>query len=327
MKNSLKLFFPPCFILLSAIIFTSCKKDDETVVSPSKDVSAVVVADPQFSTLVTTLSEANLLTDLKGTGPFTVFAPNNAAFEKAGILEVRNLGSTYLKSIITSHVLSGTVKASDLKSGTAKTVNSKNDIYLSKNSDGIFINGKIKVLATDVTASNGVIHVIDNVIVPPFDDFVLFTLKENPDFSEFIFLIENAGDGIPYVPNIPGSYLIFNSESDGVTVFAPTNAAINEFYKTYPKSILLSNKPLLRKILLYHYLPGRIFSTDLPNLGMAEVSTISYGGFNSGQLSFNLEGGLKVKGASSGNSNITTANILAKNGVVHAIDKVLLPKL
>ena len=114
---------------MSAIIFTSCKKDDETVVSTSKDVSAVVVADPQFSTLVTALSDVNLLTDLKGTGPYTVIAPNNTAFENAGILEVRDLRSTYLTSMLTSHVLSGTIKASDMKSGTAKTVNSKNDIF------------------------------------------------------------------------------------------------------------------------------------------------------------------------------------------------------
>jgi uncharacterized surface protein with fasciclin (FAS1) repeats len=315
---------------LSASIFTSCKKDDETAVIPLKDVSAVLVANPQFSTLVTALTEANLVTDLKGTGPFTVFAPNNAAFAKAGITNLDSLSNTSLTPILSSHVLSGTVKAADMKSGTAKTGNSKNDIYLSKNSDGIFINGKIKVLATDVTASNGVIHVIDNVIVPPVDDFVLYTIVENPDFSEFWFLIQNSGDGIPDEPNIPGSFLVSHSDSDGVTVFAPTNAAFNEFYKTFPKSALLSNKPLLRKILLYHYVSGRMFSTDLPNLGMAEVSTISnadYSYSGSGKLSFNLEGGLKVKGTSSGNSNITTANILAKNGVVHVIDKVLVPEL
>jgi len=313
MKNPRKLMPSLSIVLLSALVFASCKKED-TVIAAPKDITAVAIADPQFSTLVAALTKANLVTTLQGSGPFTVFAPNNAAFTKAGINNLDALTSAALAPILTSHVLSGTVKAADVKSGTAKTVNSNNDIYLSKNSDGVFINGKIKVIATDVTASNGVIHVIDNVIVPPTENLVTIASK-NPDFSELVSLVVGADAGV-------GAALT-NASANGLTVFAPTNAAFTELYKTYSKATLLANKVLLTRVLLYHVVPGRVFSTDLPNVGMAEVTSAN----GADKLSFDLAGGVKVKGAMSGNSNITAVNILATNGVIHVIDKVLVPKL
>jgi uncharacterized surface protein with fasciclin (FAS1) repeats len=171
MKNLRKLLAPLSIVLLSVIVFSSCKKDDP-VVTPPKDITVVATENGSFKTLVAALSKAGLVTTLQGTGPFTVFAPNDAAFTKAGITSLDPLTKEALTPILTTHVLSGTVKAADVKSGTAKTVNTNNDIYLSKNADGVFINGNIKVIATDVTASNGVIHVIDNVIEVPKENIV-----------------------------------------------------------------------------------------------------------------------------------------------------------
>ncbi len=312
MKNLRKLLAPLSIVLLSALVFTSCKKDE--VVEAPKNIVGVALADAQFSTLTAALTKANLVTTLQGTGPFTVFAPNNAAFSKAGITSLDNQSAAALTPILTSHVLSGTVKAADVKSGTAKTVNTANDIYLSKNSDGVFINGNIKVIATDVTASNGVIHVIDNVIIPPSENLVTIASK-NTNFSELVSLVLAADAGV--------ASALTNASSNGLTVFAPTNAAFTELYKTTPKATLLlpANKALLTKILLYHVVPNRVFSTDLPNVGSTEVTSAN----GVDKLSFDLAGGAKVKGKTSGNSNITTANILATNGVIHVIDKVLLP--
>jgi len=344
MKNPRKLLSSLSIFLLSALMFASCKQDDTLVALPlttnpestrteaagSKDITAVAIADPQFSTLVSALKKANLLTTLQGSGPFTVFAPNNTAFTKAGINNLKSFTSAALKPILTSHVISGTVKVGDIKSGTAKTVNSNNNIYLSKNSDGVFINGNIKIIATDVTASNGVIHVIDNVIVPPVAN-MYDTILKDPNFSEFASLINKCYDvklvGIGLYSNLLVD-LLYNRSDDadtGFTLFAPTNAAFSELYKTYPKSTLISNYDLLAKILFYHLMYGRVFSTDLPNLGTAELETITYP-YGPYKLSFDLAGGPKVKGTSSGFSNIIKANILAKNGVIHVIDKVLVPK-
>jgi uncharacterized surface protein with fasciclin (FAS1) repeats len=313
MKNLRKLLAPLSIVLLSVIVFSSCKKDD-SVVTPPKDITVVATENGSFKTLVAALSKAGLVTTLQGAGPFTVFAPNDAAFTKAGITSLDPLTKEALTPILTSHVLSGTVKAADVKSGTAKTVNTNNDIYLSKNADGVFINGNIRVIATDVTASNGVIHVIDNVIIPPSENLVTIASK-NTNFSELVSLVLAADAGV--------ATALTNASANGLTVFAPTNAAFTELYKTTPKATLLlpANKALLTKILLYHVVPGRVFSTDLPNVGTTEVTSAN----GADKLSFDLAGGAKVKGKTSGNSNITTANLLATNGVIHVIDKVLLP--
>jgi uncharacterized surface protein with fasciclin (FAS1) repeats len=286
--------------------------DDQTVDPVTGNIPAVASANPQFSTLVAALTKAELVTTLQGTGPFTVFAPNNDAFTKAGITSLNSLTKDALTPILTSHVISGSVKAADVKSGTVETVNTNNDIYLSKNADGVFINGNIKVIATDVAASNGVIHVIDNVIVPPTRSLVEIA-QADTNFTELVSLVLAAD---------PAVATALSSAASGLTVFAPTNAAFRELYKTTPKATLLApaNRALLTSVLLYHVIPSRVFSTDLPNV-TAPVTTAN----TNGTVTFDLVGGAKVLGKTSGASAITAANILATNGVIHVIDKVLMP--
>jgi uncharacterized surface protein with fasciclin (FAS1) repeats len=249
-----------------------------------------------------------------------VFAPNDAAFTKAGITSLDGLTKEALTPILTAHVLGSKVSAAEVKSGTAPTVNTTNPIYLSKNADGVFINGKIKVIATDVAASNGVIHVIDNVIeIPKLSIVGVATSAEyKTTFSELVDLVVVAGlDGT-----------LAAASANGYTVLAPTNGAFTELYKTYTKAFLSApaNRDLLKRVLLYHVIPaGRVFSTDLTNVGTGEVGTASP--IATDKLTFDLAGGAKVKGAGSGNSNIIVTNVLATNGVIHAIDKVLIPKL
>ncbi len=314
MKNLQKLFAPLALVLAFVVLFSSCKSDDPVVVAP-KDITVVATENGSFKTLVAALTKAELVTTLKGTGPFTVFAPNDAAFTKAGITSLDPLTKAALTPILTTHVLSGAaVKAADVKSGAVNTVNTANQIYLSKNADGVFINGKIRVIATDVVASNGVIHVIDDVIEIPKSNLVTIA-SGNTDFSELVSLVGAADASV-------GAALT-NASAKGLTVFAPTNAAFQELYKGVgtSKAALIANKTLLTKVLLYHVVPDRVFSTDLPNVGTTEV--MSANGVD--KLSFDLVGGAKVKGKTSGNSTITTANILATNGVIHIINKVLIP--
>ena len=299
---------------LMAFSLSSCNDDDDDQpVNPATgNIPAVASADPQFSTLVAALTKAELVSTLQGAGPFTVFAPNNNAFTKAGITSLTPLSKDALTPILTSHVISGSVKAADVKSGAVETVNTNNDIYLSKNADGVFINGNIKVIATDVSASNGVIHVIDNVIVPPTKSLVEIA-QADTNFTELVSLVLAAD---------PAVATALSSATSGLTVFAPTNAAFRELYKTTPKATLLApaNRALLTSVLLYHVIPNRVFSTDLPNV-TAPVQTAN----TNGTLTFDLAGGAKVVGKTSGASNITAANILATNGVIHVIDKVLMP--
>lgn len=295
-------------ILVSSLSFgvMSCDDTDET--PAAKDVVDVALTDSRFSTLTKLLTDNGLVSTLKGTGPFTVFAPTNDAFAK---IDASKLTNAELVNILKSHVISGRVLAADVQSGTAPTLGSS--IYLSKNSTGVFINGNSQVTTADVSASNGVIHVIDNVIVPPTKSLVEIA-QADPNFSELVSLVLAADASVVTA--------LSSASANGLTVFAPTNAAFTELYKTTPKAALLdpANKALLTSVLLYHVVPGRVFSSDLPNVS-GEVGTANA----AAKLTFDLAGGAKVKGKTSGNSNITAVNILGTNGVVHVIDKVLLP--
>jgi uncharacterized surface protein with fasciclin (FAS1) repeats len=133
-------------------------------------VADVAAGNPDFSTLVTALKEAGLVDALKGAGPFTVFAPTNAAFAKVpkAKLDALLADKEALKQVLLYHVVSGKIMAADvvkLKNGTkVKTLNGAE--FTVKNKNGVMVNNA-KVIKTDVTASNGVIHVIDTVIMPP----------------------------------------------------------------------------------------------------------------------------------------------------------------
>ena len=318
MKNLKRLFAPATYVLASLMVFSSCKKDDNPVVTPpppaAKTITAIVVEDAQFSTLESALIKADLSKTLEAAGPFTVLSPTNDAFTKSGV-KLDSLTKDALSPILQSHVLTGMIKTADFKSGKITTGNAANDIYISKNADGVFINGNIKVLASEVLASNGVIHSIDNVIIVPQKSLVEL-VKGDANYSDLVAFVTAAD------PSVVAA--LTEASATGYTVFAPTNAAFTELYKdsTKTKAKLLdpANKALLTSVLLYHVVPNRVFSTDLPNV-TGDIQTAN----TAGKVSFDLAGGAKVKGTKSGVSNITKVNMLATNGVLHTIDKVLIP--
>ena len=135
-----------------------------------KDIVDTAVAAGSFKTLVAAVKAAGLVDTLKGKGPFTVFAPNDDAFAKlpketlASLLKPENKDK--LVDILTYHVVSGAVPAKVAVTLTKATAVNKKDIKVSKKEDGLFLN-KSKVIATDIKASNGIIHVIDSVLLPP----------------------------------------------------------------------------------------------------------------------------------------------------------------
>ena len=136
--------------------------------APAPTVVAIAASNPDFTTLVAAVKAAGLAETLSGTGPFTIFAPTNAAFAKlpAGTVEtlLKPENKAKLASILTYHVVAGKVLAADVKSGMVKTVQG-GEITIVANAEGVTVNGA-KVLKTDIVGSNGVIHVIDTVILP-----------------------------------------------------------------------------------------------------------------------------------------------------------------
>jgi uncharacterized surface protein with fasciclin (FAS1) repeats len=136
--------------------------------APSANIVAVASGDANFNTLVTALKAADLVAALQGQGPFTVFAPNNAAFAKLppGVLDdlLKPENKKKLAAILKNHVVEGKVMAADVKSGRVKTLEGGKVEVVVENGKVRF--GDAQVIATDIGASNGVIHVIDTVVMP-----------------------------------------------------------------------------------------------------------------------------------------------------------------
>ena len=146
----------------------------ETTMPTAKTIVEIAASNPDFSTLVTAVKAAGLAETLTGPGPYTVFAPTNAAFERlpAGTLTtlLKPANKAQLAGILTYHVVAGTVMAKDVKPGTVKTVNGADFTVALDNGSVVLTDGqgnKAKVVTTDIVASNGVIHVIDAVLLPP----------------------------------------------------------------------------------------------------------------------------------------------------------------
>ena len=141
---------------------------EDTTMNESMNIVGIASSDPQFSTLVTAVKAAGLVDTLSGDGPFTVFAPTNAAFDKlpAGTLDSLLKDPAKLKSILTYHVVSGNVKAADVVKLTSATTVEGQDVSIMVDGSNVKVNDA-NVTKTDIAASNGTIHVIDTVLLPP----------------------------------------------------------------------------------------------------------------------------------------------------------------
>jgi len=160
---------------LSSIIMTVLVAGLSIPVSasePSKSMTIVEVAssDKQFSILVDAVVKAGLVDALNADGPYTVFAPTNdaftALFKQLGVSGIDDLSKEQLTPILLYHVVNAKVMASDVKSGDVATLNDKASLNVSVDGSGVMINKTSKVIKTDIVAKNGVIHVIDNVLLP-----------------------------------------------------------------------------------------------------------------------------------------------------------------
>lgn len=132
-----------------------------------KDIMQIAMHDKNLSIFVIAIKSSGLVDTLKGNGPFTVFAPSNAAFSKlpAGTLDTLLKDKKQLVAVLTYHVIPGEILSNDIQSSSVKTLEGQN-ITFTKDSSGVKVND-IKVNKADIKASNGVIHIIDTVLMPP----------------------------------------------------------------------------------------------------------------------------------------------------------------
>jgi uncharacterized surface protein with fasciclin (FAS1) repeats len=262
----------------------------------------IAAGDERFETLVTALQEAGLVDTLAGDGPFTVFAPTDEAFEALpeGTLDALLGDMEALTQVLTYHVVSGSVTAEQVASlSNAETLQGQPVVVNS--SSGVAINNA-QVVQADVMASNGVIHVIDSVLVPPTADIVELAVSAG-SFSTLVAAVEAAG-------------LADTLRGEGpFTVFAPTDEAFAKLPEGTIEA-LLDDIPTLSRILTYHVVPNRVFSGDVA--GLASATTVQ------GQAIDISTDGTSVK--LNGTATVLATDALATNGVIHAIDTVIMPE-
>jgi uncharacterized surface protein with fasciclin (FAS1) repeats len=258
-----------------------------------KSIVEIAVGNPDFSSLVGALTSAKLVEALSGAGPFTVFAPTNAAFSK---LESVPSGDA-LKEVLLYHVASGTFDAKTLlKNGSVKTLQGE-VVTVKRVGDKVILNDVVMVTTANIEASNGIIHVIDTVLIPPSPKSIVEIAVGNPNFSTLVGALTSA----KLVEALSGA--------GPFTVFAPTN-------KAFQKLESIPDGDALKEVLLYHVVAGRLDSAALA--GVTEVTTLS---------------GKKVQVAVhgkwivlNGHVFVIKADINATNGVIHVIDSVLIPQ-
>ncbi|MBT8484232.1 MAG: fasciclin domain-containing protein [Phycisphaerales bacterium] len=271
------------------------------------DIVDTAVSAGSFETLVTAVKAAGLVDALKGDGPFTVFAPTDDAFAKLpkGTLHtlLRPENRALLTSILTFHVVPGQLSARDVtRLSGASSLNGQR-IDFATSDAGVMIDGA-KVLKADIECRNGIIHVIDSVIMPTTQDIV-DTANSAGQFGTLLAAAKAAG-------------LAGVLKSDGpFTVLAPTDAAFAALGQQKIHELLEpANKPLLAAILKYHVIPGRVDAIGAVKAGSAKTVQGS-------KVQFDVrDGSLFVDGA-----RVLATDIDASNGMIHVIDKVILPPM
>lgn len=265
------------------------------------------IANPAFSSLVAGVTKAELAGALADeSAMYTVFAPTNDAFDMFfNDLEVtlEDLSKETLASVILYHAIGDFVSASMVEAGYFPTLSTAFDRNMSVKIDtegGVFLNADSEVIATDVVATNGIIHAINKVIMPPT---VVDIAIDNSNFSTLVQAVVKAE--LADVLSGEGPF----------TVFAPTNAAFDELFTALNiTGIDDLTKEDLTPILLAHVVAGNVASTDLSN---GNVSTLNA----QKSLAINVDDGVSIDGT----INVVAADIQGKNGIVHVIDKVIVP--
>ena len=325
---------------LLAAVLAACGDDDEpdptptpppatptaAAASPEAEqpgtIVEIAVADGRFETLVAAVGAAGLVDALSGEGPFTVFAPTDDAFAALpeGTVEALLEDIPALTEILLYHVVAGDVKAADVVTLESAETLQGGSVSITVEGDVVRINGA-QVVVADIEASNGTIHVIDAVLLPPAPEEAAPEPTEAPaegtEAEQPGTIVEVAvADGRfeTLVAAVQAAGLAEALAGEGpLTVFAPTDDA----FAALPEGTieaLLEDIPALTDILLYHVVAGDVKAADVVTLESAET-------LQGGSVSITVEGEVvRINGA-----QVVIADIGASNGTIHVIDTVLLP--
>jgi uncharacterized surface protein with fasciclin (FAS1) repeats len=254
-----------------------------------------------FAQLAGLVVDAGLVETLRGPGPFTVFAPTNAAFAKLPLETLHGVqdSADLLATVLTYHVVAGEFTLADLEEGPLPTVAGP-DLNITRDGDKVFVNGNAVALG-DVEATNGVIHVMGDVLVPEIGDIidVATTLQGFSTLAELV----TAAD------------LIDTLKGEGpFTVFAPSDEA----FAAVPAATLEAvgaDPALLATVLTYHVVAGRLTTGDLKAGPLETVAGVDL------TVTVDSDGTVSIDG-----HPIQVSNVPASNGIIHVMDAVLIPE-
>jgi transforming growth factor-beta-induced protein len=311
-------------LVLTLLITTlSCSSDDDnTVTTQPQNIVEIALETPNLTSLVAALSAADgdLVTVLQGDGPFTVLAPTNDAFaaflSANGFNTLEDVPTDVLTQILLNHVIMANVVANDLITSGAGYTNTlatgpnNNAMSLYFNtSDGVTFNGVSTVTQADIEATNGTIHIVDAVIGIP--TVVTFAVAD-PSFSTLVTALTDLTPATDFVSTLEGE--------GPFTVFAPTNEA----FSALPA---IPEEEALTQVLLYHVVGGNVTSSDLTNPGETTAETLQ-----GDSITISLpgsEGNIANITDASGATDIgiVAVDVQAGNGVIHVLNKVMIPNL
>jgi uncharacterized surface protein with fasciclin (FAS1) repeats len=315
MKNFAKLIKLSLIVVTSTIMF-SCSDDDGTT-NENNSIAAIASRTPDLSILVDALERTDLVETLDQSGPYTVFAPTNAAFtaflSANGFANLDAVPTAALKEILLNHVVNGTNLSTGLSTGYIKTLakgsaSSTNTLSMFVNTaSGVRLNGVSSVSTADVVASNGVVHIVNAVIGLPT---VVTHATANPNFSSLVGALTSAGQ-----PDFVG--ILSGSAGSPFTVFAPSNTAFTAFETENPGTLASLTSAQLTAVLSYHVVAGaNVLSNAIPT---GPITTYETGTFT--------VSGTVITDEAMRQTNIVAVDVQASNGVIHVLDNIILPNL
>jgi len=302
--------------VFAGIVISSCHKSTPSSPSSGPNTITTVLQTANDATLfAASMAKCGLDTTFNGTGPFTVFVPTDNAFLTSGVsgTTLNNLSVDSLRKFLLYHTIAANLPSASLPAGpNAKLITASGDsVFVTTTASGVFVNG-VPTLATDIMASNGVINAMSAPLFPPVGN-IMQTIQIDTSFSYLVAAIVRASQGTHDLNTMLTS-------GGPYTLFAPVNYAFRSAGFATTDDIINASPDSIANIVMYNMLDGRTFTSDV-TIGQTKTT------LNDSTILFTASGSTKqVTGK--GNdipASVLATNVMARNGVIHVIDKVLLP--
>jgi transforming growth factor-beta-induced protein len=310
-------------LFMASLAFVGCSDDtedpDPLPVTTTTNTIVDIAGGADFTTLAAALTRVGLIETLQGEGPFTVFAPTNAAFD-ALLTELKidgldEVSDAQLTEILLNHVVSGKVLSTDLTAGYVSTLatgaqQTKVSLLVDLTT-GVKLNDRAIVTTANVNADNGVVHVIDKVLTVPN---VVSAALANANFSILVAALTDKR-------LVDAAFVQTLSGPGPFTVFAPTNAAFQDLLDSNEdwNSLADIDAATLEAVLKYHVIVGENVTASEITDGLTPTT------FEGSTFTINTTDGVVITDKGGNKSTVQIADVQTSNGVIHAISRVLLP--